>query len=76
MMEPVLSRAFDPFDPLLARFAESQIETAWWVFFVMVWNALFLSLLVYDWKVSGRIHPVTAGGYGWFCILWAAIWFF
>ena len=75
MMEPVLSRAFDPFDPLLARFTDSQVDTAWWVFFVAVWNALFLSLFVYDFKVLGRIHQVTAVGYGWFCIVWAAIWF-
>lgn len=36
MMEPVLSRAFDPFDPVLRQFTDSQIDTAWWVFFVVV----------------------------------------
>lgn len=75
MMEPVLSRAFDPFGPLLAQFTENQIDVAWWVFFVVVWNALFASLLAYDLKVLGRIHPITAGGYAWFCLVWAAIWF-
>ncbi len=73
MMEPVLSRAFDPFDPLLASVTDQQVDAAWWAFFVGTWNALFLSLLAYDWKVTGRIHPITAGGYIWFCIVWAVI---
>lgn len=75
MMEPVLSRAFDPFEPLLLQFTDSQIDAAWWAFFVVVWNAFFVSLLLYDLKVLGRIHPVTAVGYAWFCIVWAGIWF-
>ena len=75
MMEPVLSRAFDPFEPLLVRFSDSQIDAGWWVFFVLMWNALFLSLMAYDWTLSGRIHAVTAVGYAWFCMLWAIIWF-
>ena len=75
MMEPVLSRAFDPFDPLLHQFTESQVDGAWWVFFVLVWNAFFLSLLIYDRKTLGRIHPVTTSGYAWFCFVWAMIWF-
>ncbi|PZQ21556.1 MAG: hypothetical protein DI569_11560 [Sphingopyxis macrogoltabida] len=75
MLEPVLSRAFDPFDPLLLRFTDRQVDGAWWVFFVVVWNAFFLSLLAYDWKVLGRIHAITVGGYAWFCIVWTVIWF-
>lgn len=75
MMEPVLSRAFDPFDPLLLRFTDSQVDGAWWVFFVATWNAFFLSLLVYDWKILGRVHAVTATGYAWFGVVWAMIWF-
>lgn len=75
MMEPVLSRAFDPFDPILDLFTEDQVDRAWWVFFVGVWNALFLSLIAYDWATLRRIHPVTAGGYAWFCAVWSAIWF-
>lgn len=66
MLEPVLSRSFDPLDPLLLRFTDSQVDTAWWIYFVTVWNALFLSLFAYDWIVARRIHPVTAGGYAWF----------
>jgi hypothetical protein len=75
MMEPVLSRAFDPFEPWLTGFTDSQVDGAWWVFFVVTWNAFFLSLLAYDRRTLGRIHPVTAVGYGWFCALWAVIWF-
>lgn len=75
MMEPVLSRAFDPFDPVLDLFTEAQVDFAWWVFFVIVWNALFLSLVAYDRITTRRVHPVTAYGYSWFCAVWAAIWF-
>ncbi len=59
MMEPVLSRAFDPFDPILMQFTDSPVDTAWWVFFVVVWNALFASLFAYDYLTAGRSHPVT-----------------
>jgi hypothetical protein len=48
MLEPVLSRAFDPLTPLMRGLSESQIDFYWWIFFVLVWNALFVSLLVYD----------------------------
>ncbi|WP_293387412.1 hypothetical protein [Nevskia sp.] len=73
MLEPVLSRAFDPLEPLLTGLSESQIDFYWWIFFVLVWNSLFLSLFVYDWIVEKRIHPVTAGGFAWFCAIWAVV---
>lgn len=73
MLEPVLSRAFDPLDPLLAGFSESQIDFCWWIFFVLVWSGLFVSLFAYDWLVERRIHPVTAGGFAWFCAIWAVV---
>lgn len=74
MMEPVLSRAFDPFNPILDLFTEEAVETAWWIFFVVTWNGLFLSLFVYDRKVARRIHPVTIAGYAWFWAVWAFVW--
>lgn len=75
MMEPVLSRMFDPFNPVLDLFTEEQVDQAWWAFFVTVWNGLFVSLLVHDRLTLGRIHPVSAVGYGWFCAIWLVIWF-
>ncbi len=73
MLEPVLSRAFDPLEPLLTGLSESQIDFYWWIFFVLVWNGLFLSLFAHDWVVERRIHPVTAGGFAWFCAIWAVV---
>lgn len=74
MLEPVLSRAFDPFPYVLDHFAEPQIDAAWWVFFVVTWNALFASLFVHDRITTGRIHLVTLGGYLWFCLIWVVVW--
>jgi hypothetical protein len=71
MLEPVLSRAFDPFDPLLLRFTDAQVDQAWVIFFLTVWNGLFISLLAYDGIVDRRIHPATAAGTLWFYLAWA-----
>lgn len=73
MLEPVLSRAFDPLEPLLSGLSDSQVDFYWWIFFVVVWNAFFLSLFVYDWLVARRIHPVTAGGLAWFYAILAIV---
>ena len=73
MLEPVLSRAFDPFEPLLTRFSDSQIDGAWWVFFIVTWNGLFLSLLAYDRSVLGRAHPATKRGLVLFYAIWLAV---
>ena len=73
MLEPVLSRAFDPIEPLLGRFSSSQIDTAWWIFFVLVWSGLFLSLVAYDRAIARRIHPVTVAGVAWFCGIWIIV---
>lgn len=74
MLEPILSRAFDPFPLILNAFTDPQVDAAWWVFFVVTWNGLFLSLFVHDRATLGGIHPVTLGGYLWFCAIWLAAW--
>ena len=70
MLEPVLSRAFDPIEPLLSGFTESQIDAAWWVFFVAVWGLLFLSLSAHDRACAGTVHEATKVGVGLFCAAW------
>ena len=73
MMEPVLSRAFDPIEsPLLSLLGEG-IETAWWVFFVIVWNGLLLSLVAYDFSSDGRLHKVTGRGLAFFYLTWLVV---
>jgi hypothetical protein len=73
MLEPVLSRAFDPLEPFLARFTDAQVDAAWWLFFVVSWIGLFLSLFVYDRATLGRIHPATKRGFLLFCAIWLAV---
>lgn len=73
MLEPVLSRAFDPLDPLLTGFTDAEVDLYWWAFFVVTWLGFFLSLLVYDWRVARRIHPVTIGGFAWFGAIWTIV---
>lgn len=70
MMEPVLSRAMDPFIPYLGFSSEAQIDRVWWMFFIVTWNGFFLSLLGHDWITERRLHPVSIAGY----LLLIAIW--
>lgn len=73
MLEPVLSRAFDPLMPLLSGFSDSQIDFYWYIYSILVWNGLFLSLMVYDWIVARKIHPVSLAGFAWFYTIWAIV---
>jgi hypothetical protein len=80
VLEPMLSRAFDPLEPLLAALnipltlTDSQIDYAWWIFAITAWNGFFLSLWAYDWRVDGRIHPVTMTGSSLFYMIWIVVW--
>jgi hypothetical protein len=73
MLEPVLSRAFNPLEPLLTGFTDSQVDAAWWVFFVVSWGALFLSLFAYDRALQPSIHDATKRGLILFCSTWAIV---
>lgn len=73
MMEPVLSRAMDPFIPYLGFSSEAQIDRVWWIFFVITWNGFFLSLLAYDWITQRRLHPVSLAGYAVLVAIWVAV---
>lgn len=59
MLEPILSRA------------SGHVGVDVYVFIIIVWNALFLSLFAYDWSVARRIHPVTWLGFAWFYLVYA-----
>lgn len=73
MMEPVLSRAFDPIESPLLGLLGDGIETAWWFFFVIVWNGLLWSLVAYDISSHGRLHKVTGHGLGFFYLTWLVV---
>jgi hypothetical protein len=73
MLEPILSRAFDPIDPWLQGYTDAQVDGWWWIFFLVAWNGMILSLFAYDWSTLRRIHPVTIAGAAWFYIVWAVL---
>lgn len=74
MMEPVLSRALDPFIPFWGDMPEAEIDRIWLVFFLLVWNGFFLSLFAYDRIVDRRVHPVTGYGYLACGAIWTTVW--
>lgn len=73
MLEPILSRAFDPINPWLLGYTDEQVDGWWWIFFLVTWNGLILSLFAYDWSTLRRIHPVTIAGVAWFYAVWGVL---
>lgn len=71
MLEPVLSRAFEPLvvswlEPLFGTTYTDDVDrVAYLVFFWGTWIGLFLSLAVYDFKTQQRAHIVTVAGLCW-----------
>ncbi|MCX7071830.1 MAG: hypothetical protein NTW01_12680 [Gammaproteobacteria bacterium] len=71
MIEPILSRAYDPLvadwaKVTLASVYTEQIDAIGFELFLWgTWIGLFVSLLIYDLRTQGRAHPVTAAGVVW-----------
>lgn len=64
MLEPVVSRASGKIlDPLLYWAPDQTADLACWAFMALVPNAFFISLLIFDFKDYGRVHPVSLSGY-------------
>mgnify|MGYP006185258279 FL=1 len=40
------------------------------VFNTIIWNVLFISLFVYDWRTLKKIHPISWVGCIWFYVVW------
>ncbi len=40
------------------------------LFEAIIWNTLFLSLFVYDWRTLKKIHPISWVGFVWFYVVW------
>lgn len=70
LLEPILSRSFDPIEFLLTGLSDAQVDFYWTVFFAITWNALFLSLVVHDLRTRKRLHRVTLIGYLAFLAVW------
>ncbi|MFN3760686.1 MAG: hypothetical protein ACK4SF_15860 [Algoriphagus aquaeductus] len=59
-------------EPVLGRIGGHMGLMDWQfdVFEALIWNVLFVSLFVYDWKTLGKIHPISWIGVVWFYIVW------
>lgn len=78
MLEPVLSRAYDPLviswmEPLFPEFTKSLGGLDFYLHIIAIKDGFFLSLFVYDWTSVRRIHPVTLAGFVWFHAIWAIV---
>ncbi|MBC6365846.1 hypothetical protein [Algoriphagus sp. AK58] len=51
-------------------------ESDWYylLFEVIIWNGLFISLILFDRKTLGKVHPVTWIGFLWFYVVWMYSW--
>lgn len=41
----------------------------------LIWNGLFISLLLYDRITIKKFHPISWIGFVWFYLIWASTWF-
>jgi uncharacterized membrane protein len=75
MLGPVVDRVYDPLvmswaKPVFSTLYTKQVdEVAYLVFRWGSWIGFFLSLLVYDRKTLGRLHPVSLAGCAWFALV-------
>lgn len=59
--------------PVIGRVADKLgdgSDLGYLLFEGFIWNGLFISLLVYDWKTLGKFHPITWIGFIWFYVIW------
>lgn len=65
--------------PVIGRVAgKLGRESDWYYLFfeVMIWNGLFISLILFDRKTLGKTHPITWMSYLWFYVIWMYSWLF
>lgn len=58
-------------EPILSRVTGNLYIENGLVFIAIVWNGLFISLLVYDWLTLRKIHKISWMGFIWFYIVYA-----
>lgn len=57
-------------EPILSRVTGNLHIDNWILFIVVTWNALFISLFIYDWLILKKIHKITWVGFLWFYMVW------
>lgn len=72
MLEPVLSRVYDPLVvPLLDGLTTAQVDALFLPWMFGVWIAFFVSWFAYDWRTIRRVHAITLGAAMSFALMWA-----
>jgi hypothetical protein len=75
MLAPVLDRDYDRLvmswaEPLFPLLYTKEVDAmGFFAFRWGVWVAIYLSLVLYDWKTLRRIHPVTLAGCAWYVLV-------
>jgi len=54
--------------PIISRFCSGLPQPTY-----VLWNGLFASLFIYDWRTTRAIHPATYLGTAWFYIAWGIV---
>lgn len=57
-------------EPILSRVSGHLNIDNGVAFMAIVWNGLFISLFVYDWITSKKIHKISWITFAWFYIVW------
>jgi len=57
-------------EPILSR-STGFIDVSQFITIPLVWNAFFISLFIYDWTTSRKIHFISYMGFIWLYAVWA-----
>jgi hypothetical protein len=63
--------------PVIDRVADKLgggSDLSFLLFETVIWNGLFISLLIYDWKTLKSLHPISWIGFIWFYLVWLFSW--
>ncbi|WP_283636943.1 hypothetical protein [Aquaticitalea lipolytica] len=66
MLGPILGRVMG--HSILNTLLVSDLS--WDITFIGIWSLFFVSLLMYDWAILKKIHPVSYLGVLGFCVIW------
>ncbi len=57
-------------EPILSR-STGFLDVSQFITIPLVWSAFFISLFIYDWTISRKIHFISYMGFIWLCAVWA-----
>lgn len=66
-------------EPVIGRVAGKLgggSDLSFFLFETIIWNGLFISLLIYDWKTLKKLHPISWIGFIWFYLIWLFSWLY